>query len=141
VKQEVTTTRAASVISIAKSGKRWNNELMGNRISDIGRMKSNVDAVNRTNLFSTKKAGKLGTLKNPAVVNVQSKARFEEVSSTFKAHGWNYRISLEPKALENVSDLNRLLNPIKPIKAEKKVGRNEPYQCGSGKKFKNCCSV
>jgi SWIM/SEC-C metal-binding protein len=114
---------------------------MGNRISDIGRMKSNVDAGNRTNMFGTKKAGKLGTVKNPAVVSVQSKSRFEEVSSTFKAHGWNHRISLEPEQPENVSDLNLLLNPIKPIKAEKKVGRNQPCQCGSGKKFKNCCSV
>lgn len=92
-------------------------------------------------MFDTKKAAKLGTVKNPAVVNVQSKARFDEVSSTFKAHGWNYRISLEPEAPEAVSDLNRLLNPIKPIKAEKKVGRNQPCQCGSGKKFKNCCSA
>ncbi|HEX9271871.1 MAG TPA: SEC-C metal-binding domain-containing protein [Candidatus Binatia bacterium] len=23
---------------------------------------------------------------------------------------------------------------------EKKVGRNEPCPCGSGKKYKNCCS-
>ncbi|MDR2628337.1 MAG: preprotein translocase subunit SecA [Dysgonamonadaceae bacterium] len=26
-----------------------------------------------------------------------------------------------------------------PIRAEKKVGRNEPCPCGSGKKYKNCC--
>jgi SWIM/SEC-C metal-binding protein len=129
------------IISIAKFDNRWNNEAMGNRISDIGRMKSNVDAGNRTNMFSTKKAGKLGTEKNPAIVSVQSKARFEEVSSTFKAHGWNYRMALEPEKPENVSDLNRLLNPLKPMIAEKKVGRNQPCQCGSGKKFKNCCSV
>ena len=25
-----------------------------------------------------------------------------------------------------------------PIKAEPKIGRNEPCPCGSGKKFKNC---
>ena len=25
-----------------------------------------------------------------------------------------------------------------PVKAEKKVGRNEPCPCGSGKKYKNC---
>ena len=114
---------------------------MGNRISDIGRMRSNVDAGNRTNMFGIKKTVRLGTEKNPAVVNVQSKARFEEVSSTFKAHGWNYRIRLEPEKPEDVSDLNRLVNPLKPTIAEKKVGRNEPCQCGSGKKFKNCCSV
>ncbi|MDR1774166.1 MAG: preprotein translocase subunit SecA [Clostridioides sp.] len=26
-----------------------------------------------------------------------------------------------------------------PVKVEKKVGRNEPCPCGSGKKYKNCC--
>lgn len=26
-----------------------------------------------------------------------------------------------------------------PIKAEKKQGRNDPCECGSGKKFKKCC--
>lgn len=25
------------------------------------------------------------------------------------------------------------------VRAEKKVGRNEPCSCGSGNKFKNCC--
>jgi SWIM/SEC-C metal-binding protein len=113
---------------------------MGNRISDIGRMRSNVDAENRIKTFSTKKTLRLGTEKNPAVVNVQSEARFKEVTSTFKAHGWNYRIGLEPEKPEDVSDLNRLLNPLKPTIAEKKVGRNEPCRCGSGKKSKNCCS-
>jgi SWIM/SEC-C metal-binding protein len=112
---------------------------MGNRISDIGTMRSNVDAANRTNMFGTKKTVRLGTEKNPAVVNVQSEARYKEVTSLFKAHGWNYRISLEPEKPEDVRDLNRLLNPLKPMIAEKKVGRNEPCQCGSGKKSKNCC--
>ena len=27
----------------------------------------------------------------------------------------------------------------KPVRAAKKVGRNEPCPCGSGKKYKNCC--
>ncbi|MCF8237763.1 MAG: SEC-C domain-containing protein [Saprospiraceae bacterium] len=26
-----------------------------------------------------------------------------------------------------------------PIKAEPKIGRNEPCPCGSGKKYKKCC--
>ena len=26
-----------------------------------------------------------------------------------------------------------------PKKAEKKIGRNDPCICGSGKKYKNCC--
>ena len=28
---------------------------------------------------------------------------------------------------------------LEPIRTEKKVGRNEPCPCGSGKKYKNCC--
>jgi uncharacterized protein YecA (UPF0149 family) len=28
---------------------------------------------------------------------------------------------------------------LKPIKAELKVGRNDPCPCGSGKKYKKCC--
>lgn len=28
-----------------------------------------------------------------------------------------------------------------PIRSEKKVGRNDPCPCGSGKKFKNCCGA
>ncbi|MFC1483238.1 preprotein translocase subunit SecA [Candidatus Margulisiibacteriota bacterium] len=29
----------------------------------------------------------------------------------------------------------------KPVRTEKKVGRNEPCPCGSGKKYKKCCGV
>ena len=90
-------------------------------------------------MFGAKKTAKLGTEKNPAVVSVQSEARCKEVTSTFEEHGWKYRIGLEPEKPEDVSDLNRLLNPPKPTIAEQKVGRNESCPCGSGKKFKNCC--
>lgn len=114
---------------------------MGNRISDIGTMRSNVAAQKRMQLFGTKKTARLGTEKNPAVVNVQSEARFKEVTSTFEQHGWKYRIALEPEKPEDIRDLNRLLNPPKPTIAEKKVGRNEPCPCGSGRKFKNCCGL
>ena len=33
--------------------------------------------------------------------------------------------------------------PVKstPIRSEKKVGRNDPCPCGSGKKYKNCCGA
>jgi SWIM/SEC-C metal-binding protein len=112
---------------------------MGNRISDIGTMRSNVDAQNRIRMYGAKKPARLGTEKNPAVVSVQSEARFKEVTSTFEEHGWKYRIRLEPDQPEDVNDLIRLLNPPKPTIAGKKVGRNEPCPCGSGKKSKNCC--
>ena len=90
-------------------------------------------------MFGAQKTARLGTEKNPAVVSVQSEARFKEVTSTFEERGWKYRIGLEPEKPEDVSDLNRLLNPLKPKIAEKKVGRNEPCPCESGRKSKNCC--
>jgi SWIM/SEC-C metal-binding protein len=90
-------------------------------------------------IFDGKKMAKLGTQKNPAVVTVKTKARFKEVTSLFEENGWNYTIELEPDKPEDTSDLERLLNPPEPKRAEKKVGRNEPCPCGSGKKHKKCC--
>ena len=29
----------------------------------------------------------------------------------------------------------------KPVSAQKKVGRNDPCPCGSGKKYKKCCGM
>jgi preprotein translocase subunit SecA len=31
--------------------------------------------------------------------------------------------------------------PKQPIRAENQVGRNDPCPCGSGKKYKKCCSA
>ncbi len=32
-------------------------------------------------------------------------------------------------------------SPVQPVRRGKKVGRNEPCPCGSGKKFKKCCGI
>jgi SWIM/SEC-C metal-binding protein len=90
-------------------------------------------------IFDGKKTAKLGTAKNPAVVNVKTKKRMKEVAKIFEKNGWEYTIGLEPDKPEDIASLERLLNPPKPKIAEKKVGRNEPCPCGSGKKYKKCC--
>jgi len=90
-------------------------------------------------IFDGIKNAKLGTEKNQAVVNVQTEKRAKELETVFKENGWKYRIELEPDKPEDIKDLNILLNPQMPWIAEKKVGRNEPCQCGSGKKYKKCC--
>jgi SWIM/SEC-C metal-binding protein len=113
---------------------------MGNRITDIGKMKSSVSAGIRGGVFDGRKNAKLGTEKNPAVVTVQTEKRLKEVAALFDGKGWKYKIDLDPQKPEDIADLTRLMNPPKPLIAEKKVGRNEPCPCGSGKKFKNCCS-
>ncbi len=90
-------------------------------------------------IFNGKKATKLGTEKDPAVVRVQTEERMKEVASIFEENGWEYTIGLEPDKPEDITDLERLLNPPKPQIAEKKVGRNDPCPCGSGIKYKKCC--
>ena len=37
------------------------------------------------------------------------------------------------------AEKNRPAPVATPVKAEPKVGRNEPCPCGSGKKYKKCC--
>jgi len=90
-------------------------------------------------LFDGKKTAKLGSEKNPAVVNVQTEKRVKELESVFEENRWKYKIELEPDKPEDITALEILLNPIKTKMAEKKVGRNEPCPCGSGKKYKKCC--
>ena len=90
-------------------------------------------------IYDGKKKAKLGTEKNPAVVHVKAKKRIKEVTAIFEKHGWKYKIELVKDKPEDITDLEILLNPPKTIVAEKKIGRNEPCPCGSGKKYKKCC--
>jgi SWIM/SEC-C metal-binding protein len=90
-------------------------------------------------IFDGRKTAKLGTEKNPAHVNVQTKKRVKELESVFEKNGWEHSIELDSDKPEDINDLEMLLNPPKTKIAEKKVGRNEPCPCGSGKKHKKCC--
>ncbi|MBN1103358.1 MAG: SEC-C domain-containing protein [Deltaproteobacteria bacterium] len=112
---------------------------MGTRIFVGEKRQKTFDGEKRTGIFDGTKTARLGTGKNPAVVHVQTEERMKEVASIFEKNGWEYRIELERDKPENIDDLERLLNPPKPKTAEKKVGRNEPCPCGSGKKHKKCC--
>lgn len=53
----------------------------------------------------------------------------------------NYNTSLLDDFFNTNQDNNTYKESriLEPIKAEKKVGRNEPCPCGSGKKYKKCC--
>lgn len=84
------------------------------------------------------KMARLGTTKKPAIVRVQTELRAGEIASTFRKNGWKFILGIEPDKPEDISDLERLLNPPAPIKSEK-VRRNDPCPCGSEKKFKKCC--
>ena len=90
-------------------------------------------------IFDGKKTAKLGTEKNPAAVYVKTKQRMQEVTAIFEKNNWKYSAELEPDKPEDVNDLELLLNPPKAVTVEKKIGRNDPCPCGSGKKYKKCC--
>jgi SWIM/SEC-C metal-binding protein len=104
-------------------------------------MKRRAAAENRSQVVVGRKNAKLGTEKNPAAVTVQTEARLREIAAVFEKNGWKYRIELEPDKPEDIGDLTRLLNPPQPTIVGKKIGRNEPCPCGSGKKYKNCCGA
>ncbi len=92
-------------------------------------------------MFNGLKTAKLGTEKRPCVVNVQTEERVKEVAAICEENGWKHIIGLEPDKPEDISELELLLNTPKSKIAEKKVGRNEPCPCGSGKKYKKCCGL
>ncbi len=83
---------------------------------------------------------KLGTKEKPAVIHVQTIERGAEIVNLCDKNGWQVIVGIEPDKPEDISDVERLINPPKPIIKSATIGRNEPCPCGSGKKYKHCCS-
>jgi SWIM/SEC-C metal-binding protein len=80
---------------------------------------------------------KLGTEKRPIIARVHTNEKARYVADKCAEHGWYYVIRLESDQPEDISDLERMLHPVKTAVSDK-VGRNDPCPCGSGKKFKKC---
>ena len=81
---------------------------------------------------------------------------FEELIDTIQEESTKAVFSIKPKTeqeyksnvirdntvnLRNIStnENGSTASKREPVRAEKKIGRNEPCPCGSGKKYKNCC--
>lgn len=82
--------------------------------------------------------GKLGTKSKHVIVKVQTQERAAEILSFCNERGWKAIVGIEPDEPEDISDVERLINPPKPVFSQK-VERNSPCPCGSGKKAKKCC--
>jgi len=82
---------------------------------------------------------KLGSEKRPVIVRVQDEDRAQEIAQICSENRWHFIIGFEPDELEDISDLEKLLNPPRPVVNHIKLERNAPCFCGSGKKFKKCC--
>ena len=81
---------------------------------------------------------KLGTKSKPAIVRVRTEERGREILEICNRNGWQVIIGLEPNNTEDISDVEKLMNPPKPVVSEK-IERNAPCPCGSGLKYKKCC--
>ena len=65
---------------------------------------------------------KLGSGKRPVIVRVQTEERARYVAEVCAMHGWRYIIGFEPDKPEDISDLERLLNPRKPADQKRSEG-------------------
>lgn len=83
---------------------------------------------------------KLGSEKRPIIVRVHTEEKAKYVAETCERNGWHFIIGFEPDEPEDISDLEKLLNPPQVVKSEK-TGRNDPCPCGSRKKYKKCCGA
>lgn len=81
---------------------------------------------------------KLGSKERPAIVKVQTENRAAEILNFCNSRGWQVIVGIEPHSNEDISDVEKLLNPPQPLISQK-VDRNAPCPCGSGKKAKKCC--
>lgn len=83
---------------------------------------------------------KLGTEKRPIIARVHADEKARYVAETCAEHGWHYIIGFETDKPEDISDLEKMLNPAKPSTSTK-ISRNSPCPCGSGIKYKKCCGT
>ena len=90
--------------------------------------------------FATKRTAKQGTEEHPLSLTVQTKERKLEIETILKENELFARFDINKDAEENITALDSLLNTSKTIVFDKTPNRNDPCSCGSGKKYKKCCS-
>lgn len=100
-----------------------------------------IDDKKAYQVFDGKKQARLGTVKNPACISVQTPERRAELEKEFADNGWFCTVNVNEEAPEDISALQLLKGTPKTTVLEKIPGRNDPCQCGSGKKYKKCCGI
>ena len=78
----------------------------------------------------------ISTLARIRIQNEQDIQRMEEQRRAEQSMDFN---KSENNSLFKQSDNKKKNNSSPFIRSEKKVGRNDPCPCGSGKKYKHCC--
>ncbi len=92
--------------------------------------RTDLASIGQRNMNVEQKTRNLQAKKDINVLSNISKSQTSENNVTQSPSSY-----LKPQAQAMAPNQKR-----QPIKAEKKIGRNEPCPCGSGKKYKKCCA-
>ena len=83
----------------------------------------------------------LGTEKRPVVLRTTDEDRAMELLGICEQHGWKALVAVEPDQDEDIADLEKLLRQARLSAAmSARPRKNAPCPCGSGRKYKSCCS-
>jgi len=91
--------------------------------------------------YNTKRSAKLGSEKHPLMLVVASEERKAEIALIVSDNELFAEITVDSAVDENIKDLDGLLNKPTTTRFDKTPNRNDPCSCGSGKKYKKCCSL
>ena len=82
-----------------------------------------------------------GRSRRSLVLRARSPERAAELLEKCDQLGCKAIVGVEPDKPEDIADLERILNRSRVTRVPTSfVQRNAPCPCGSGSKYKNCCS-
>jgi SWIM/SEC-C metal-binding protein len=89
--------------------------------------------------YNTNRQVKLGSANSPLTLLVNSEQRKIEVEQILEQNLLIAHIEIDTNQQENIIELEAILNKPTTQTVIRTLSRNEPCNCGSGKKFKKCC--
>ena len=91
--------------------------------------------------YNTNRQVKLGSENSPLTLVVNSAQRKNEIEQILLENSLTANIEIKENEQENIIELEAILNKPTTQTTTRTLNRNDPCNCGSGKKFKKCCGV
>jgi len=89
--------------------------------------------------YNTNRQVKLGSANSPLTLLVNSTHRKEEIEQVLLENSLFANIEMNANEQENIVELDTILNKPATQIIQQTQSRNDPCNCGSGKKVKKCC--
>ena len=89
--------------------------------------------------YNTNRQVKLGSANSPLALVVCTVRRKKEIEQILLDNSLVANIEIDTDKHENIMELDAILNKPTTQTVIPSLSRNEPCNCGSGKKFKKCC--